>query len=688
MEENKLEKELVQLVKEAVEFREGARDKEYLNNMAHYEGLQWELTENKNSSPFLCKSDINHLKNAVDLRLGSLFSESYYGELQPLSPNDLEAIDILNNVYRNEWNRLNADDHVEAAIKNGCLQDNGYTEVSFDEGAIFGGTGTRREGSIVLRDLATSDVYLDPKAYSIDECEYIVAKSKKTKNWIKRHKKDWLEKLEKEQIDPVSVIDNQEGNIYAGRDYSKSQTNLYVIDTVYRKYPEEIEIEVVDDNGDIVYDPETIVTDALGNVINGTPIMEKVMVTRVKIHYLVGKTLLETDEEYPFDEFPIIPFQWESIPQSPYGIPLLRGLTIPQKVANLIESAANNVALHYSTPSWLVSEESGLDINKVAKLGNALGMVWKVSGSVNDAMKQMDYPDVNEQLIAIKESFVQNIKNYAGVNDVYMGNIGTAGSTAEGTNAAVNRATVVDNSPTSQIEKYVEKLSRMIIKFMTRYYKHQTIYVRDAQKNQNGEFTFKSFLMKDGYESINYDFDVKLAGRSKSDKNRQYNLMKELYTIQNQYKEANKIINIPDLVKAAQLDNYDEMFKRFSNMTAEAFNEKADLIVQIMSIGGEITPNGQPLIPAELMQQGIIDVLDDNGDLSTVEQIFATYEEYQTQITALKNQMAANEQQAIINNAVNQNNQLQESMLQGVENMQQQAQEENALNEVLSSMGL
>ena len=688
MEDNKLEKELVQLIKEAVDFRESTRDKEYLNNMAHYEGLQWELTENKNDSPFLCKSDINHLKNAVDLRLGSLFSESYYGELQPLSPNDVESIDILNNIYKNEWSRLNADDHVEAAIKNGCIQDNGYTEVSFDEGAIFGGTGTRREGSIVLRDLATSDVYLDPKAASIDECEYCVVKSKKTKNWIKRHKKDWLEKLEKEQIEPISVIDKQEGNIYLGRDYGKSQTNLYVIDALYRKYPEEIEIEVTDDSGNIVYDPETLVTDAVGNVIEGTPMMEKVMVTRIKVHYLVGETLLETDEEYPFDEFNIIPFQWEPIPQSPYGIPLLRGLTIPQKVANLIESAANNVALHYSTPSWLVSEESGLDINKVAKLGNALGMVWKVSGSVNDAMKQMDYPDVNEQLIAIKESFVQNIKNYSGVNDVYMGNIGTAGSTAEGTNAAVNRATVVDNAPMSQIEKYVEKLSRMIIKFMTRYYKNQTIYIRDTQKNQNGEYKFKDFFMKDEYENINYDFDVKLAGRSKTDKNRQYNLMKDLYTIQNQYKDAKKVINIPDLVKAAQLDNYDEMFKRFSDMTTEAFNEKADLIVQIMNVGGTITPNGQPLVPAELMQQGIIDVLDDNGDLSTVEQIFSMYEEYQTQITALKNQIAANQQKAIIDNAVNQNNQLQDQMLQGVASMQQQAQEQNELNDVLSSMGL
>ena len=185
-EENKLEQQLIKLINEAVDFRSSNRDEEYLTNMAHYEGLQWNLAENKDNSPFMLKSDINHLKNAVDLRLGSLFAESYYGELEPLSPNDIESINTLNNLYRNEWSRLNADDRVEAAIKNGCLQDNGYTEITFDEGAIFGGTGTRREGSIVLRDLSTSNVYLDPKAENIDECEYIVVKSQKSKNWIKR----------------------------------------------------------------------------------------------------------------------------------------------------------------------------------------------------------------------------------------------------------------------------------------------------------------------------------------------------------------------------------------------------------------------------------------------------------------------------------------------------------------------
>ena len=132
MEENKLEQELQKLIDDAVNHRANVRDKEYINNLAHYEGLHWNLVENKDESPFMLKSDINHLKNAVDLRLGSLFSESYFGELQPLSPNDVEAINTLNLLYKNEWTRLNADDFVEAAIKNGCIHDNGYTEVNFD----------------------------------------------------------------------------------------------------------------------------------------------------------------------------------------------------------------------------------------------------------------------------------------------------------------------------------------------------------------------------------------------------------------------------------------------------------------------------------------------------------------------------------------------------------------------------
>ena len=221
----------------------------------------------------------------------------------------------------------------------------------------------------------------------------------------------------------------------------------------------------------------------------------------------------------------------------------------------------------------------------------------------------------------------------------------------------------------------------MIVKFMTRYYKNETVYIRDTNKDKN-QYEFKSIVVDEDFQNINYEFYVDLASRSKTDKNRQYNLMKDLYTIQNQYKEDKKILSIPDLVKAANLDNYDEMYKRFSDMSEEAFAEKAQIITQIMEIGGTITPNGTPLITAEEMQEGIMDVLDDNGDLSTVDEMFKMYEQYQSQLAELQAHMEAQQQQKEAQNLINANNEqtaLINQMMQGRENiMRNGISEENS----------
>lgn len=657
-EELKKEKELLSLIKKATEFRQSQRDKEYITNRAHYEGLQWNLAENKQDSPFLLRSDINHLKYAVDLRLGSLCSDKYWGELRPLSPEDVEGVKNLNVLYKNEWDRLNADDVVEEVVKNGAICDNGYVQINYDPDKIIGGTSTRREGAITLKVLDTAMVYLDPSAMTIDECEYMVVKSRKSKEWIERNKPDWYNKIKELDLKPGTVDGIDEGYIYAGRESATNQDNLFEINTLYKKEKKETEVKVKDD-------------------VTGQVLTDRASRMIIKEYYFIDKHLVGENDEYPFEDFPIITYQWEPEPQSPYGIPLLRGLTIPQKVANLIESAANNIAMHYTIPSWLVSDESGIDIDKFAKLNNALGVAWLVSGDVSRAVKQMDPPQINEDLIGIKESFVQNIRTYAGVSDTYIGNIGTAGSTAEGTSLAVNRATIVDNNPTKQIEKFVEKLSRMIVKFMVRYYKDKTIYVRDTQKSQQA-YQFKEFKVGKNLENMNYEFAVDLASRSKNDKNRQFNLLKDLYQTQNQYKDPNKVINIPDLVKAAHLDNYDEMFKRLSDMSEEAFKEKADLIVQIMQIGSEITPNGQPLITAEEMQQGIIDVLNDDGDLSVVEGIFQQYEDYQNEITNFNNDMMMQQQEnelTDLQNAQQSQDDLINQIIQGRANLSNNAKE-------------
>lgn len=642
MDSEKEEKEIRRLsglVNKAVQYRQQQRDDEYINNEASYEGLQWQLSSMDEDSPFIVKSDINHLANAVDNRFGSLYANSYYGELKPLSMEDVEIIEDLQIIYKNEWFRLNTDHIIEDVIKAGGIFDNGYVELNFDTDAIVGSTNTRREGAITLKQIDTTSVYLDPSANSIDNCDYMVKKDNMTIDKIKRIKPDWYEKLKKNNIEGYAAKNQNNGSILAGRDYTTSQNNIVPIDVIYEKYVTEVEVpieeeETVEPTGanEEIPTQEGMINEPIVEE-DKVELTEKIRVERVKISYLCKDVLLEVNTDYPFEEFPIIPFQWKKVPQSPYGTPLLRGLTVPQKVANLIESSINNIAVHYTVPTWLISDESGLDVDEVAQLINALGVVWKVT-NIDNAIKQLEPPKLNKDIISMGQTFVNYIKEYAGVTSAYSGDIGTAGSTAQGTADAIGRATIIDNEPIKQITDFVERLTRLLIKFMVRYYAGDTIYVREEKGN--GKYDFKKFVMDTRFDNINYDFDVDLGSRSKNDKNRQYNLMKEIYQLQNQYKDQNPVINVTDVVKAAQLDNYNEMKIRLDNVSEESLSEKANLVVQLVQIGNTITPNGEPLIPAELLQEGIMDVLNDDNDLTTAESIIQQFQEYQQSVTDMK----------------------------------------------------
>lgn len=628
MDEEKIKeiKRLERLVKKAIEFRQQSRDTEYINNEAHYEGLHWNLANMGEDSPFVVKSDINHLKNAVDVRLGSLCASSYYGKLKPLSQDDVETIDELNILYQNEWYRLNMDELIEEVIKKGCIFDNGYIEFGFDTDKIVGGTNAKREGVITANVVETANIYLDPSAESIDDCDFMVKTMKLTEEKLKRVYPDWWKKLKEKDVHGTAAKTNDTGNIFTGRDYTTNQDNIIVVYAIYEKYNTEVE-EVIS---------EEQVIQETGEIIPA--VIDKVNVTRVKISYLSNDILLEVNKDYPFEEFSLVPFQWEKTVQTPYGVPLLRGLTIPQKVANLIESSINNIAVHYTIPTWIISDDSGLDVDDVAKLINALGVVWKVT-DINTAIKQLEPPQINADIIQMGQTFVNYIRQYAGVTDQYQGNIGTAGSTSQGTIDAIGRATIIDNNPINQISKFVEKLTRLLIRFMTRYYQGDTMYIREDL--DDGEYNFRQFTIDDKFRDINFDFDVDLASRSRTDKNRQYNLTKEIYQLQNQYKDSKGVINVTDVVKAAQLDNYNEMKNRLDSVTEETLQEKASMVVRLVEIGNTITPNGQPLIDSTTLSDAIMDVLDDNNDLSVVEQVMQTYQQYQEQFTQMKQNIAS-----------------------------------------------
>lgn len=635
--EKKLEERLNRIIEKNTENRKSLRDSEYINNQACYEGLQWKLASyNQEESPFVIQSDINHLKNAIDNRLGSLYASDYTGELLPKSERDVESIKSLNILVKNEWKCLRIDQKIRVAIKSGAIMGDGYIEFIFNPDVIVGSKDNRYEGILEVNIVDTASVYIDASATSFENSDNIVIKKVQTIEWLRREHEDWYNKLidkkGKEFYGQSSEL-SKSGEIFTGRDYNKNRDNVITINAVYLKYPEKISIikkeETDEDTGEVIVSYEDFLE---GQVPEGVEIYKNIIRTRIKIFYVIDGILVGRNESYPLDEYNIVPFRWDDVPQLAYGVPLVRGLTTPQKVCNLIESAANNIALNWAIPTRVVSQESGLNIDELAVTKGAVGVIYMVNGDPTRAIHDLTPPPMDRSMTEWKGMFVNEIKEYAGITAPYLGSIGTSGATAQGSNEAINRATVIDNNPISQIENFVEKITRLLIKHMAFYYAGRKIFVR-VPGEKKGDYTFDEYLVEHDISNIDYDFIIDLAIKTANDKNRQYNLLKELFTIANQYKSRESgLIKLSDLAEAAQLDIYNALRTRYVNATEEEMTRKTELIIRLLEMAKTITPNGEPLIAPEEIQEAMMDVLDDNNDTSYIEEIIARYEEYQNKL--------------------------------------------------------
>ena len=113
------------------------------------------------------------------------------------------------------------------------------------------------------------------------------------------------------------------------------------------------------------------VNEEVSEEVNGVIVTDTVTRTKVIIYYIMGGTIVEKNDKFPFSELSNNSFPMGSTTTKPLWDTFIKRLIIPQRVANLIESAINNIAMHNAIPTYLVSSESGLDIDEFAKLSQA-----------------------------------------------------------------------------------------------------------------------------------------------------------------------------------------------------------------------------------------------------------------------------------------------------------------------------
>lgn len=599
MKKDKTAEDYYELFKRARDFDLPRLD-EYEELMAFYEGRQDLLVRYSGDKPWVMDVTTGYATDAIDTRVASLIANDYNGELEPLSPEDVDPVAALNSAQKMTWKFLEMDNVIKESIRRAAVIREAYTHIVYDD-VKFGGTNRKMRGKLSAYFINPANVFIDPNALEFKDADYVCITERISPKKVKEQYPDFDFKSARAN----SIYTSQErGEIYLGNDYDSEQEEVLTKITFY---------EVAK---------------------NGTP---KQMIYKT---VLVENQIVEDTIKLKTKYLPIAQLRWKKRMDSPYGLSLMDSLLPSQKAINSVEGAIINTALAFAVPSFVVSKDSGLDPQDVARTAGAPGVVYPVEGSVDQAIRPlMQGKVVDDQMLVIKKENEETIYKLAGVTQQFQGDIGSAGNTSGGTDKAVNRATMIEHNFFTNLEEYIEDLTNIIVNYIIQIYSGQTMYSR-GERQSSGQYNFNMINIPEGIEDIEYAFSIDLDITTQYNKERFKELTKELFQMERQYDAPVKVITIKDILKQYNMPNRDELIRRYEDIITKDNDSKAALIAEFTRL------TTQYQIDPALVQQGIAEILE-GKESAIVEQIMQQIAQMVEQQQQMAEQQAAQQQAAM-----------------------------------------
>lgn len=567
----------------------GDRFDSYAELMAFYQGNQHLLKTYNSQQPWVVNMNTPYAAVAIDKRVGSLLANDYIGDLLPLSEKDIPALDALESFYHKEWERMEMDEHVRQSISESAIVRESYVHVYYNKDKIFGGTSNKRTGVLEAYTIDPAAVFIDPTARNIRDARYIFIAGRISKD-------EALEKYPKLK-DVLSGGDSftaeDRGEVYKDNDYYTQQDDVYSKLTYYGKKGGKIErIELV--NGIIVKEP-----------------------------FMMELT-----------RFPVAQMRWKKAAQSCYGLSLMDEVLSMQKALSAIDSAITNTAIAYAAPSMMVREGCGIDPKMLALTIGAPGAVYCVKGDLDNAMKPVVPPKIDEKILSIKADYEQKIDKITGVTQEFQGNLGTSGNTAGGSQQAIDRARIIEIKVMKNIAEFVSDITSIMIEYIIYLYSGETISVYDGKSMVDKSHQFKTIKMPSAkkFENLQYKYYIELDAKTPYNKQRQKELLQEFFTIERQYDTPIKTITIGDLIKNSDLENKDEIILRFNELNFQDASTKADTIAKLSASAAE---NG---IDPQLLNAAVAEIISSAKETPATEQLMQMLED------AFQREMQMNDQ--------------------------------------------
>lgn len=548
----------------------------YAELMAFYQGNQHLLKKYKTDRPWVVNMNTPYATVAIENRIASILVNDYEGDLIPLSPEDIDIIEPIDRVYKREWERLDIDRIIRNCVETSAVVREAYCHIILDDKKIYGGTKRKRVGALTAEIIEPARVLIDPTARNLKDANYMIVLGRiSKKEALKNYKK-----LESLKLQAPDYTPNQRGEVYYDNDYSTEQEDIFTVWNFYQK-----------EDG-------------------------KIKKTKLINNIIVKESTLD------ITRFPIAQLRWKKAAQSCYGISLMDQLLSLQKAINAIESAITNTAIAYAAPSMMVAKGSGVDPKVVAKSNGAPGVVYSVNGNLDNAIKPVVPPKIQDEILSIKQDFEAKIREISGNSNQFMGNIGTAANTVGGAEVAVERAKIIEVNIINNIEDFVEEIVNILVEFIIKMYPNAELTYSNG-KDGEGAYNFDVIKMpkKSEMKDLEYKFYIELDKKSQYSKDKQKQTLMDLFQFERQYDAPVKTITVSDIIKNSDLVNKDEIIARYNSLNSQDAQTKAETIDKLISTANNMG------ISQDLVVQATAEIISGGDEHPATDQLMQMIEQ-------------------------------------------------------------
>jgi hypothetical protein len=453
-------------------------------------GEQW---KNESIPPWIPKPITNYIRYVRTLKRANLASAIPRPTFTALVPEFKEQISKLQKAHDHVWETQKVARDVRECIDRALLQGTAiayiYNDDYFYGGQYFGESDPRNrlyQGKICVKRYPLVNFFPDPDAYELDECK-----------WIECTELMPLAKIKTNKVFKDYVIET----------YGKNKLDMLV----------STELEFDSSANGTIFDrdspPDTSTQNIVGDEMATVHIHWERFVNddgrmQLDVTYYLRNTdffLLKIEDMQP-NEYPFAILYDEKEENDFHGTSMTQQILENQKVINKLDQIVSIIGTLHQNPQKIVSRESGINAQELARTGTLPGKVWTTNADVSGSIFNVQPPEIPMGAMQLKERMVQDIRDIAGINEAYTGQSVGSLTTSTGVNSLIERATIRDKDKMIQIDAFVERISHLIVLNILYKWKDMRPITTTAP---NGEPSFDMYQPVDEITASNLEWIVK-----------------------------------------------------------------------------------------------------------------------------------------------------------------------------------